>query len=121
MYYVAMIVSENNVNSISVQSDDADWEWVWDTDTEDDGIDDIPEPEMSLPDVSLLDVGRPTAFVEQLNEIITRPEEKWRKRIHYGSESSGSNRSSFNMQKGTVIYFVRICSEISSHLQVFLI
>ena len=65
-------------------------------------------PDVSLPDVSLPDIGRPTAFVEQLNEIITRPEEKWRKRINYGSESSGSNRSSFNMQKGTVIYFVRI-------------
>ena len=100
--------NNHNLNSISVQSDDADWEWVWDTDTEDDGIDDIPEPEMSLPDVSLPDVVRSTAFVEQLNEIITRPEEKWRKMIHYGSESSGSNRSSFNMQKGTVIYFVRI-------------
>ena len=39
-------------------------------------------------------------MVDQLNEIIAKPE--WRRRINHGSPDV-SNRSSFSMQRGTVV------------------
>ena len=74
--------------SVRSEAEDTEWDWVWETDTEDGTTDDI------------LDEKGPSDLVDQLNEIIAKPE--WRRRVNHGSPDI-SNRSSFNMQRGTVV------------------
>ena len=83
-------------NSVRSEAEDTEYEWVWETETE-------AEVEESTAGDEFPEEGPETLDLQQLNEIIAKPEEKWRRRIHsYGSPDI-SNRSSFNMHKGTVV------------------
>ena len=84
-------IKRSRPESICDNEDNSEWEWVWETDSEDDEVEDLK-------------IDTKTRGLEEklkeVNNIIARPEENWRRLLPITSPGS-STRSSFQ-QKGTI-------------------